>query len=155
MNKRTSEQHVNEKFNSQGFKAHANSVLLWLWINAVSRECNSTTEVTFDVNVTLSQCLVGVPMYQRACFLVLFVSLDLSSHHPLLCLSLSLLCLLFSPFENITFSTFILLIVNISVAADDFYIFVTIVLIWRLNLTWKTASFQHFFKDDWKEEKPK
>ncbi len=66
---------------------------------------------------------------QRACFLVLFVSLDLSSHHPLLCLSLSLLCLLFSPFENITFSTFILLIVNISVAADDFYIFVIIVLI--------------------------
>ncbi len=37
-------------FNRQGVKAHKN-VLMWLSISAVSRECNSTTELTFDVNI--------------------------------------------------------------------------------------------------------
>ncbi len=36
----------NEKLEWQGFKTHANDVLLWLWINAVSRESNSTTVLT-------------------------------------------------------------------------------------------------------------
>ncbi len=40
----------------------------------------------------------------------------------------------------------ILLIVNISVADDAFYKYnVFIVVIWRLNLTWKNVNFQHFF----------
>ncbi len=46
-----SEQHTDVMFNRQGFKAHANNVLLWLRINAVSRECNSTAELIFDVNI--------------------------------------------------------------------------------------------------------
>ncbi len=37
--------------NRQGFnKADANSVVLWLRIIAVSRECNPTAELTCDVN---------------------------------------------------------------------------------------------------------
>ncbi len=32
-------------FNRQGFKAHANNVLLWLWISEVSHESNSTAEL--------------------------------------------------------------------------------------------------------------
>ncbi len=36
---------VNEKFNWQGFKTHVNYVRLW-WISAVSRESNSTAELT-------------------------------------------------------------------------------------------------------------
>ncbi len=39
----------------------------------------------------------------------------------------------------------ILLIVNISVANDAFYKKKCIVVIWRLNLTWKTVNFQLFF----------
>ncbi len=40
----------------------------------------------------------------------------------------------------------LLLIVNISVADDAFYKdFFFIVVIWRLNLTWKTIIFQQFF----------
>ncbi len=46
--KRTSDQRVNEKLNRQGFKTHANNVLLWLWISAVFRECNSTAELTLN-----------------------------------------------------------------------------------------------------------
>ncbi len=46
-----SEQHVNEVLNRQGFKAPANNVLLWLLVNTVSCEWNSTTELTFDVNI--------------------------------------------------------------------------------------------------------
>ncbi len=48
---------MNEKLNRQGFKTHANNVLLWLWINAVFRECNSTAELT------LNGC--GVVQYRR------------------------------------------------------------------------------------------
>ncbi len=44
--KRMSDHRVNETFNRQGFKADANNILLWLWISAVSRESNSTTELT-------------------------------------------------------------------------------------------------------------
>ncbi len=45
----------------------------------------------------------------------------------------------FTPFKNIRHSTFILLIVNISVAADAFYKYIFfIVIIWRLNLTGNT-----------------
>ncbi len=36
---------MNEKFNWQGFKTHVNDVRLW-WISAVSRESNSTAELT-------------------------------------------------------------------------------------------------------------
>ncbi len=43
--KRTSEQHVNETFNGNALK-HANNVLLWLRISAVSRESNSTAVLT-------------------------------------------------------------------------------------------------------------
>ncbi len=39
----------------------------------------------------------------------------------------------------------LLLIVNISVADDAFYKKIYIVVIWRLNLTWKTVNFQLFF----------
>ncbi len=46
--KHTSDQRVNEKFSRQGFKTHANNVLLWLWISAVSHESNSTTELTLN-----------------------------------------------------------------------------------------------------------
>lgn len=38
-------------FKCQGFKAHANNVCLWLRISAVSSECNSAAELTFDVNL--------------------------------------------------------------------------------------------------------
>ncbi len=51
LKKNMSEQHMIVMFNRQDFKAHANNVLLWLWINAVSRECNSTAELIFDVNI--------------------------------------------------------------------------------------------------------
>ncbi len=34
-------------FNRQDFKAHANNVLLWLRISAVSRKCNSTAEIMY------------------------------------------------------------------------------------------------------------
>ncbi len=44
--KPTSDQRANEKLNRQGFETHANDVLLWLQISAVSRESNSTTELT-------------------------------------------------------------------------------------------------------------
>ncbi len=37
----------------------------------------------------------------------------------------------------------IFLIVNISVADDAFY--KKLIVIWRLNLTWKTVNFQQFF----------
>ncbi len=37
----------------------------------------------------------------------------------------------------------ILLIVNISVADDAFY--KKLIVIWRLNLTWKTVNFQQLF----------
>ncbi len=43
--KHTSEQHVNETFNGKALK-HANNVLLWLRISVVSRESNSTAELT-------------------------------------------------------------------------------------------------------------
>ncbi len=47
----------------------------------------------------------------------------------------------FTPFKNIRHSTFILLIVNISVAADAFYKYIFfIVVIWRLNLTGKITE---------------
>ncbi len=36
----------NENLNQQGFKTHANYVLLWLRISAVSRESNSTAVLT-------------------------------------------------------------------------------------------------------------
>ncbi len=41
---------VNEKLKQQGFKTHANDVLLWLQISAVFRESNSTADLT-DVHV--------------------------------------------------------------------------------------------------------
>ncbi len=42
----TSDQRANEKLNWQGFKTHVNDVPLWLRISAVSRESNSTAELT-------------------------------------------------------------------------------------------------------------
>ncbi len=44
--KRTSDQDANETFDQQGFKAHANNVLLRSLISTVSRESNSTAELT-------------------------------------------------------------------------------------------------------------
>ncbi len=44
--KHTSDQRTNEKFNWQGFKTHVNYTLLWLRISTVSRESNSTAELT-------------------------------------------------------------------------------------------------------------
>ncbi len=46
----TSDQRTNEKLNWQGLKTHVNYVLLGLRISTVSREGNSTAELT-DVNV--------------------------------------------------------------------------------------------------------
>ncbi len=46
-----SEQHINYLFNRQGFKVDANYALIRLRISAVPRECNSTAELIFDVNV--------------------------------------------------------------------------------------------------------
>ncbi len=43
--KRTSEQRVNETLNGKALK-HAYNALLWLWISVVSRESNSTAELT-------------------------------------------------------------------------------------------------------------
>ncbi len=39
----------------------------------------------------------------------------------------------------------LLLTVNISVADDAFYKYVFIVVIWRLNFTWKNVNFQQLF----------
>ncbi len=44
--KPTSDQLANEKFNWQGFKTLTNNVLLSLRISTVSRESNSTVELT-------------------------------------------------------------------------------------------------------------
>ncbi len=42
----TSDQRANEKFNWQGLKTHVNYVLLGLRMSTVSRESNSTAELT-------------------------------------------------------------------------------------------------------------
>ncbi len=47
--KRASDQRVNKTFDRQGFKTQANNVLLWLRVSAVSRESNSTAELTLCI----------------------------------------------------------------------------------------------------------